>query len=307
MEDLKKRVILALGFSLIYSLFIFLFVGWRTDHNVFLIIVNLSAIIHRKTYQLTLAWSAFIIFWIIYDSMRIYPNYLFNDVHVLEPYEIELWLFGFYDEGRKIIPCEWFLSQTNDFLSIFAGISYLLWVPGPMIYAYYLSRKEPSKMVRFSYAFLLTNFVGFFVYYMYPAAPPWYHLNFGDATDFTIPGNEGLLSEFDRIIGIPIFNGIYAKNANVFAAIPSLHASYPVISLFFAIKYKSKFFTGFFIALTIGVWFAAVYSQHHYIIDLLLGMLCAIMAYFLMKKIVLFNWFIKLENWFVKELDPNSN
>lgn len=138
-------------------------------------------------------------------------------------------------------------------------------------------------MVDFSYAFLLTNFIGFIIYYLYPAAPPWYYINYGDATDFTIPGSEGLLAHFDEIIGYPLFNSMYAKNANVFAAIPSLHAAYPVIGLLFALKYKHKLFVGFFSTLTFGIWFAAVYSQHHYVIDLILGLFCALGGFYLMK------------------------
>ena len=275
----------ALLFAVLYFAFVKGLVGWRSDHTFFLVAVSICLVIHQFTYRLFFILSAFILFWIIYDSMRIYPNYLFNPVHVQEPYDIELWLFGIMDQGKRIIPCEWFITRTNDFLSIVSGISYLMWVPGPVIYTAYLYFKDHDKMVDFSYAFLVSNFVGFIIYYLYPAAPPWYYINFGDATDFTIPGNEGLLSEFDRIINYPLFNGMYAKNANVFAAIPSLHAAYPFVGLLFSIKYKHKAFIGFFTVLTIGIWFAAVYSQHHYIIDLLLGGICAIAAFFIIRYI----------------------
>ncbi|CAF1524714.1 unnamed protein product [Adineta steineri] len=64
---------------------------------------------------------------------------------------------------------------------------------------------------------------------------------------------------------------MYSKNANVFAAIPSLHAAYPTITdLFF---------------FTFGVWFSAVYSGHHYVIDVLAGGTCAVTAYTLYRLI----------------------
>ena len=219
--------------------------------------------------------------------MRIYPNHRFNEVHIFEPYNLEVYLFGVWDAGKKVVLSEWFATRTSNFLTIFSGISYLLWVPGPMVYALYLMKNHKLKMIDYTYAFLFTNFIGFIIYYAYPAAPPWYYINFGDATDFSIPGNPGLLAEFDKLVGAEIFGSMYNKNANVFAAIPSLHAAYPLIALFYALKHKMKRFAWFFVILTIGIWLAAVYSQHHYVIDLVLGMFCAIGAYYLM------NWFDK--------------
>lgn len=286
MQDLIRRGKIAAVFVAIYAALILLLVGWRSDHTFFVLFISTVILAHNKSFNWIIFLSAFIVFWITYDLMRIYPNYLLNPVHVIEPYEIELRLFGVWDNGIKVIPSEWFTERTTPFLSVFSGISYLLWVPGPIIYTLYLGHTDPKKMINFSYAFLLTNFIGFIIYYLYPAAPPWYYINYGDATDFTIPGSEALLAEFDSIMGIPIFNGMYAKNANVFAAIPSLHAAYPVIGLLFAIRHKIKSFIGFFSLLTFGIWFAAVYSQHHYIIDLILGLFCAVGAYYLMVWLV---------------------
>jgi len=208
---------------------------------------------------------------------------MLSPVHVLEPYNIELSLFGIMDNGKMVVPCEWFIDRTSDGLSLFAGFSYLMWMPAPMTFALYLLAKKKGAVIDFTYGFLLTNFIGYIVYYSYPAAPPWYYINYGNATDFSIPGSEGLLSEFDRLIGTPIFHGIYAKNANVFAAIPSLHSAYPVISLLAAIKNKERYWIPFFCVLAIGTWFAAVYSQHHYIIDVILGIFCALTAYGFMQ------------------------
>jgi membrane-associated phospholipid phosphatase len=73
---------------------------------------------------------------------------------------------------------------------------------------------------------------------------------------------------------------MYNKNANVFAAIPSLHAAYPIILFYFGLKKKYKIASIIFFIDILGIWFAAVYSLHHYIIDLILGGICAIFAIF---------------------------
>ena len=225
----------------------------------------------------------FLLFWVIYDSMRVYPNFLLNDVHILEPYNIEKALFGFTYEGATIIPNEYYVANTNLFFDLLMGIFYLTWVPLPIAYGFYLFFKDREMLLKFSFTFLLTNILGFIVYYSYPAAPPWYYLNHGLVENFNIPGNAANLIRFDTMIGNPLFENMYNKNANVFAAIPSLHAAYPIILFYFGLKKKYFWLSILFFIDIIGIWFAAVYSLHHYIIDLILGGMCAIFAIFVFE------------------------
>ena len=299
---LKHRIFIASIFAVLY-VGMALLVGWRDDHWAMLFLVLGLLLAHQVSYKVVITLSAFAIFWITYDFLRIYPNYMVSPVHVMQPYNLELQLFGIMDNGKLVVPCEWFISRTSDVLSLIAGFSYLLWMPAPMIFALYLLAKKKGAVIDFTYGFLLTNFIGYIAYYSYPAAPPWYFINYGNATDFTIPGSEGLLSEFDRLIGTPIFNGIYAKNANVFAAIPSLHSSYPVISLLAAIKNKEKWWIPFFCLLAVGTWFAAVYSQHHYIIDVLLGILCALTAFGLITLMDKWSYYQRFRKAMTTELE----
>jgi len=271
-QDLKKRLLIATLFAICFSILFGVFVGWRQDHTILLILIVVLVLLHRKSYGAVLAFSGIILFWISYESLTLYPNYLVSKVHVLEPYNWELSWFGIMDNGRLVIPCEWFATRTNDVLSFIAGFSYLLWIPAPMAYASYLLFKDKSALFEFTFGFLTICLFGFVFYYSYPAAPPWYYLENGNGTDFTIPGSEGLLSEFDRLVGSPIFKGIYAKGGNVFCAIPSLHSAYPVLCLLAALRRKTYVMTSIFFIWGLGTWFAAVYSQHHYVVAHLLGM-----------------------------------
>jgi membrane-associated phospholipid phosphatase len=89
--------------------------------------------------------------------------------------------------------------------------------------------------------------------------------------------------------GLPVFHSLYDKNANVFAAIPSLHAAYMLVTVLYALKYKqSKLCVSIFAVICCGIWFTAVYSGHHYIIDVLLGIFTAL-AGILLLECVLFH------------------
>lgn len=283
----KKETTVVLGLAVTYLLWASLVVGLRTDHFVFLGLCLLLFFATGTTRKVVMALIFFAIYWVVYDSMRIYPNYEFNPVHVQEPYEIEKVLFGFEYGGNRVTPNEFFAVNTHPVADVLSGLFYLCWVPVPIGFALWLFFKDKRMLLDFSLSFLLVNLFGFVLYYAYPAAAPWYVELHGFQENFSIPGNEAGLANFDRILGVKLFNGMYAKNANVFAAIPSLHAAYPLITLYFGVKMRLPIASFVFLVILLGIWWAAVYSRHHYIIDVLLGAACAIATILVFEKIIL--------------------
>ncbi len=290
----KKETILAFGLATAYLLWVTLAVGLRNDHFVFAALCLTLFFANGTSRKVVLALGFFIAYWVIYDSMRIYPNYAFNPVHVEEPYLIEKAWFGFQYSGERVTPNEFFETNTHPVPDVLSGLFYLCWVPVPLAFSVWLFFRNKRALLDFSLAFLLVNLFGFVLYYAYPAAAPWYVELHGFEKNFSIPGNEAGLVNFDRILGVSLFHGMYAKNANVFAAIPSLHAAYPVISVYFAWKLGLKKLSRIFWVILVGIWFSAVYSRHHYIIDVLLGGLCAGATILVYKKLVLKT---KVNNW----------
>ncbi len=139
----------------------------------------------------------------------------------------------------------------------------------------------------FAFTFLLVNLIGFVIYYLYPAAPPWYSQLYGFEFIANTPGNTAGLSRFDSFFDVGIFKSIYSKSSNVFAAMPSLHSSYPLIALYYAVKSKISLPLTIIIGITMpGIWFAAVYTSHHYVLDVLAGISCAIVGIILVNMFV---------------------
>lgn len=139
--------------------------------------------------------------------------------------------------------------------------------------------------LHFALVFLLVNLIGFAIYYIHPAAPPWYVAKYGFDFIQGTPGDVAGLGRFDQMTGIGIFDGLYARNSNVFAAIPSLHSSYMLIAFIYSLKARCANWTRVLFAfITIGIWFTAVYSSHHYLIDVMLGIATAIVGTLLFEK-----------------------
>ena len=298
----KNQIIFALVFLVLYNLYNVFVVGFKTDHLIISLVLSIGSLLFKKFYHFVLGFSAFIIFMILYDGMQFCPNYEVSPIRFMEPYDIEKALFGFEYQGEIVTPNEYLINKTNDFLSFILGFAYLMWMPVPIFFSVVLYFKNKPLLLEYSYAFLFVNLVGFVGYYLYPAAPPWYlELCGAEYTDQMI-GSAALLTEFDKIVGIPIFDSIYNRGANVYAAVPSLHSAFPLITLFYAWRWKYKTGIVAFSLLAIGTWVAAVYSQHHYVIDIILGILVAFISQGLYEGLGAKRLFNPITDWVRREL-----
>lgn len=261
-------------------------VGLTSAHVAMAVVFFTLYLAHPATRRLALALLPFVAFEVCYDWMRIYPNYRVNPIDIRGLYEAEKSLFGITSEGTTMILGEFFNKHHADAADLLAGFFYLCWVPVPMAFGLYLYAKGERRLyLHFALTFLLVNLIGFVGYYVHPAAPPWYAINFGFEPDFAIPGNTAGLGRFDTLTGLGIFESIYAKNANIYAAIPSLHAAYMPVATAYAVKSRCpRPMTAVLCVITLGIWWTAVYSCHHYVIDVLLGIATAAAGIIVFEK-----------------------
>lgn len=257
--------------------------------SIKLIIIWAILVAVKPTRKFALALTPWLVFACSYDGMRLLPNYEVNPIDTRGIYEAEKSLFGIGTAAGTLIPGEWFNLHNCAFADFMAGFFYLCWVPVPLGFAIYLYLKGKREMyLRFSLAFLFVNLVGFVGYYIHPAAPPWYVIEHGFTPVLNTPGSVAGLGRFDSLVGAPVFHSIYCNNSNVFAAVPSLHAAYMLVATIYAIiSRQSKFCIAIFAFICMGIWWTAVYSTHHYIIDVLLGILTTIVALLILERLLL--------------------
>lgn len=257
--------------------------------SIKLIIIWAILVAVKPTRKFALALTPWLVFACSYDGMRLLPNYEVNPIDTRGIYEAEKSLFGIGTAAGTLIPGEWFNLHNCAFADFMAGFFYLCWVPVPLGFAIYLYLKGKREMyLRFSLAFLFVNLVGFVGYYIHPAAPPWYVIEHGFTPVLNTPGSVAGLGRFDALVGVPVFHSIYCNNSNVFAAVPSLHAAYMLVATIYAvISRQNKLCIGIFAFICMGIWWTAVYSTHHYIIDVLLGILTTIVALLILERLLL--------------------
>lgn len=265
------------------------FVGYRPEHAALAILILCLFFLSGVTRRLVVALIPFILFGISYDWMNIVPNYTVNPVDTEGLYNAEKSLFGITVGSQVLTPNEFLAMHTNAVADIFAGIFYLCWVPLPIFYGLWLYfTGKTTAYLHFAIVFLLVNLIGFAGYYIHPAAPPWYVASYGFEPITGTHGQVAGLGAFDSMTGLGIFDALYARNANVFAAVPSLHSAYTLVAFIYAFRAHSSMAWKIILGIvTLGIWCTAVYTSHHYIIDVCLGIACAIAGTLLFEYVLM--------------------
>ena len=226
------------------------------------------------------------------------------------PYLVYLLIFMFYSEIRSLtrlwevsppnyvllssIEYQLFLCHphqvlsqfANPFFDFLAALPYLLHFPLPFLFGAYLAANPHRRPALYPYLWCAgwVNLLAVIFQILCPTAPPW----FADNTVFDQQGgivyeppNEAGFRRLDKLIGFSLFHNIYAQAPIKFGSFPSLHSALPVVVLL-----NHPWF-GVRVAAVHVVWIAlaALYSVHHYLIDVLGGIVLAVIVRYSMLKI----------------------
>jgi membrane-associated phospholipid phosphatase len=211
---------------------------------------------------------------VLYDAMKLVDKLGVapGTVHACDVRERELAWFGVTSDHARMTLQEWFLIHSSPVLDVLSAVPYGTFLLFTLLYAVFLFSKDSVATRRFTWGFLVVNLAGFITYHLYPAAPPWYIHAHGCSIDTSVGPSEGPhLANVDRLIGTPYFASMYARSSDVFGAIPSLHAAYPLLMVL--IGFPLQRVGGRLVLVGFYLWtcFAAIYLDHHWVIDVLSG------------------------------------
>ncbi|MEO5649336.1 MAG: phosphatase PAP2 family protein [Ginsengibacter sp.] len=273
-----KDSVIVVIISLVYLIASAVFIGFKTNQLFLVCFFCAMYFASGATRKLILGFSVFIVYWIVFDYMKLFPNYRFQTVHIQDLYDLEKKFFAIKWEGAILTPNEFLIKHQTTTLDVLSGFLYLCWIPVPLFLAVYLFYKDRTEFLKFALTFFWINMLGFIIYYIYPAAPPWYMEQYGTAFNSATRGNTAGLQRFDAFFSVQVFHDLYAQSSNVFAAMPSLHSSYPLLVLYYGFRNRLGWINILFGLITIGIWFSAVYTGHHYLLDVLAGIVCCVIG-----------------------------
>lgn len=274
-----KRIMISFSFLYILAVCLFMLIHriWFSPDQFFVFALFGTFLIGRARIFL-FDWLPFILSYFGYEFLRSVVPFISKNVHIWGMIRFDQFLFG-------ILPTVEFQSllynplhlQWYDYLSAFVYISHFV---TPMIIGFLFWLTDRKIFKEYAIAFLALSYAGLITFVLYPAMPPW------------MASDLGYLPKISQTLGpimshFPIttinFPTIYAfVGSDPVAAIPSLHAAFPLLILLFLIK-KFKKLGLLFVPYVMGVWFAVIYLGEHYFTDVLIGAIYAVTIFFLLQ------------------------
>jgi len=151
------------------------------------------------------------------------------------------------------------------FPDILTGVFYLCWIPVPTGLRRAISSiRIRMPFFRFALTFLLVKLLGFIIYYAYPRPPGmcsiWVNSN---------PHTPAITAGWDALTICCTFRSLPActPRSNVFASMPSLHASYPLIVIVLRHPYTTGWINLLSGTIMVGICSLQYNSSHHYVLD----------------------------------------
>ncbi len=207
---------------------------------------------------------------LIYELLRGLFHYR-GTVHVGDLFDLEARLFSVAtSEGPRALS-DVVSRHTSPWLDAVSGITYFFFLAEVVLVAAFLFFRARPKALELSVGFLVVNLLGWAIWFVYPAAPPWYVDQYGTGPALLdVVSSPAGLARVDAWLGVSVATDFYSKSANVFGALPSLHVAYATIVAHVAWSLRGwpRFATTCF---ALSMAFSAVYLRHHYILDVLAG------------------------------------
>jgi inositol phosphorylceramide synthase catalytic subunit len=214
---------------------------------------------------------------LIYELLRGLFHYR-GTVHVADLFELEARLFGVATADGRLALSDVVSRHTSPWLDAVCGITYFLFLAEVVAVASYLFFRARPKALEVSLGFLGVNLVGWAIWFVYPAAPPWYVDQYGTGPALLdVVSSPAGLARVDAWLGLPLATTFYSKSANVFGALPSLHVAYATLVAVVAAPLGGwvRWAT---LGFALSMAFSAVYLRHHYILDVVAGSVLAVLV-----------------------------
>ncbi len=257
----------------------------RPEHVVIPLIAGVLAYATPRTKQFLLDASPYLFVAFGYDMVRYARSAVLVPERVIGCglREAELALFAV---APGVTPQDFFAARHHPFLDLFFSVPYAIFAYVAIIYAGYLYFVDRPRMRHYLWAFAIANFISFSMWLIVPAAPPWYIRAHGCAIDLSVAPSAAGLLRVDQYLGIDYFATFYSRAASVFGALPSMHCAYPLLGLLTAWKKIGWKTRPVHIAYAVVMFLAAVYLDHHWIIDAIAGWIVAVVAVWIAGRLL---------------------
>jgi len=216
--------------------------------------------------QVVIDWLPFYALLALYDFLRGSADTWLMP-HVLPQIRIDEWLFG---GNTPTVPLQRALYTPGvahpwDYAAFTVYMTHFV---VPFLVAGLLWKFAHERFRRFAWLFVLLTFATLATYALYPAVPPWLASKNG-----YLPPTAKIIDEMWTHVRLSNGSGIFSATghfADPVAAMPSLHAAYPMLLVLFFWKSAGRW--RWLLALyPLAMALTLVYTAEHFVIDILVG------------------------------------
>jgi membrane-associated phospholipid phosphatase len=274
----KLMIYLSVLYLLAVCIFMLYHRMWLSPDQFFAVAFFGSFLIGRARVFL-FDWVPFVLSYLGYEFLRGVVPYINKNVHIYSMIRFDKFIFGY-------IPSVTFQSLFNptniQWYDYVSATIYIMHFITPMLVGFLFWLIDRKLFREYAVAFLVLSYAGLITFILYPAMPPWMASDFGYIPP--IKQTLGTIMSHFPVTSVS-FPTLYSfVGSDPVAAIPSLHAAFPLLILFFLIK-KFKWVGLIFVPYVLWVWFAVIYLGEHYFIDILIGAIYAIFVFILVQKL----------------------
>ncbi len=151
-------------------------------------------------------------------------------------------------------------------------------VPPTLLFLIWLERRD--LFYRCAATMVVVSFAAAVIFLVFPVAPPWRASELGDLAELVKIGSVQAASA-----PVETSRSLIADTLlrNPYAAVPSLHTGYSLLTLIFAWTWRRRVGIAF-IPYTALMWFTIVYFADHYVADILAGIAVAVAGWILVGR-----------------------
>ena len=220
-----------------------------------------------------LAWLPWLGLLVVYDELRAAVSVAPGDAYVGAQIGLDKVL------GAGAIPTVWLQDHLwsaghlhwYDYgvWAVYMTHFFVVWLVAAMLW-----RADRARFARYALVTVVLTLSAFLVYWLYPAQPPW------------LAADAGRIGAVERVvplvwdhIGLTSVRSVYDNGdlVNTVAAMPSLHAAYPMMLLLVFWDAGRRVRIGLALY-TLAMGYTLVYSGEHFVTDILAGWAMAALA-----------------------------
>jgi membrane-associated phospholipid phosphatase len=268
----QAYLVLPLGFSAVFAAVLF-FSGDLLSSPTSIMLLLLTPIVGvaARRWRRWRAWLTLVMIAMSYEALAGVIDAVADTNKLLSLFDFDKYLWGFNLTG-------WFQTTfSSASMTNLMALLYQLLMPVVFVTSFFIWHRNRHTFGKFVTALLLTSYAALVTFLLLPTLPPWLG---GAASNLVRASGLGSIPSFLAPLAV-LFE------PNEFAAFPSLHAAYMVICTYFLLKLDRRI-GGAAVLLTAGILLSTLYLGQHYLVDLIAGVVYAIVPCVISERLQIF-------------------